>query len=161
MTDEEWEAVYAQFEGLYDDREALVDAVTDATLHALRVPVKLLGYRYLFLGARFILSRPSNEHPKMLRDIYPYIAEKAQTNRVMAERAMRYAICCAWKRADPEVLYSYLGLRGRDLRNPPTNVEFLYLIAERVRLIAGDPEGEERFQAMLLDAQERFGFVFH
>ena len=38
MTEEEWEAVYSQFEGLYDDREALLDAVTDATLQALRVP---------------------------------------------------------------------------------------------------------------------------
>lgn len=160
MTVEEWEEVYAQFEDLYDDREALLDAVTDATLHALRVPVKLLGYQYLFLGARYILSRPSNEHPKMLKDIYPYIAGCVNSNRPMIERAMHYAISCAWKRADPDVMYSYLGLRGRDLKNPPTNVEFLYLIAERVRLIVGDPEGEERFMQMLHRAEERFGIVF-
>lgn len=161
MTDEELIAVYSQFEDLYDDREALLDAVTDAALHALRVPVKLLGYQYIFLGARYILSRPSNEHPKMLQEIYPYVASCAQTNRAMVERAMHYAITCAWKRADPDVMYSYLGLRGRDLRNPPTNVEFLYLIAERVRLIVGDPEGEERYQKMLRIAEERYGIVFH
>ena len=78
MTEEEWEAVYSQFEGLYDDREALLDAVTDATLQALRVPVKLLGYQYIFLGARYILSRPSNEHPSMLKDIYPATAEEIE-----------------------------------------------------------------------------------
>ncbi len=161
MTEEEWEAVYSQFEGLYDDREALLDAVTDATLQALRVPVKLLGYQYIFLGARYILSRPSNEHPSMLKDIYPHVSERVHSNRVMVERAMHYAIVSAWKRADPDVMYSYLGLRGRDLKNPPTNVEFLYLIAERVRLIVGDPEGEERYQQMKREAERRFGLVFH
>lgn len=161
MTDEEWERVYAQFDGLYDDREALLDAVTDSTLQALRVPIKLLGYRYLFLGARFILSKPSNQHPSMLRDIYPYVAETVHSNRAMVERAMHYAIGCAWKRADPDVMYSYLGLRGKDLKNPPTNVEFLYLIAERVRLIVGDPEGEERLERMKAYMTERFGVVFH
>ncbi|MBQ6077561.1 MAG: sporulation initiation factor Spo0A C-terminal domain-containing protein [Clostridia bacterium] len=160
MTDEEREAVYAQFADLQDDREALLDAVTDATLHALRVPVKLLGYQYIFLGARYILSRPSNEHPTMLKEIYPYVAVRVSSNRVMVERAMHYAICCAWKRADPDIMYSYLGLRGRDLKNPPTNVEFLYLIAERVRLIVGDPEGEERYQRMKREAERRFGLVF-
>ena len=161
MTTEQWEEIYAKYEWLSDNREAFLDALTDATLHALRVPVKLLGYRYLFLGVRFILSKPSNEHPKMLRDIYPYISEQAHTNRVMADRAMRYAVDCAWKRADPDVLYSYLGLRGKDLRNSPTNIEFLYLVAERVRLIAGDPEGEERFQRMRREAERRFGIVCH
>ena len=160
MTDEEREAVYAQFADLQDDREALLDAVTDATLHALRVPVKLLGYQYIFLGARYILSRPSNEHPTMLKEIYPYVAVRVSSNRVMVERAMHYAISCAWKRADPDIMYSYLGLRGRDLKNPPTNVEFLYLIAERVRLIVGDPEGEERYQRMKREAERRFGLVF-
>ncbi len=161
MTDEEWEQVYSQFEGLYDDREALLDAVTDATLQALRVPLKLLGYRYLFLGVRYILSKPSHIHPSMLGEIYPYVASTVHSNRAMVERAMHYAICCAWKRADPDVMYSYLGLRGKDLKNPPTNVEFLYLIAERVRLIVGDPEGEERYQRIMQEMERRFGVVFH
>ena len=154
MTLSETEKLYAAYSERYPDREEMIDAVTDATLDALRVPRKLLGYGYLFLAVRYLLSRPSGEHPGMLKDVYPYVAKQTGTSRVMAERAMHYAIIRAWKLAPPDVLLSYLGLRGADLKNPPTNVEFVYLAAERVRLIVGDPEGEAHFLRML-DALER------
>lgn len=157
MTLEETERLERAFAERYPDREEMLDAVTDATLETLRTPRKLLGYRYLFLAIRYVLSQPSDTRPGMLSEIYPYVAKCVGTSRVMAERAMHYAICCAWKRAEPDVLYSYLGLRGADLKNPPTNVEFIYLVAERVRLIAGDPEGEMRFLRMLSEAELRFG----
>ena len=161
MTAEEAERLYRMYSERYPDREELLDAVTDATLDTLRTPRKLLGYRYLFLAVRYILSRPSGTHPGMLTEIYPHVAKCTGTSRVMAERAMHYAIGCAWKRADPDVLFSYLGQRGADLKNPPTNVEFIYLVAERVRLIVGDPEEEERFMRMLSEAQRRFGLRNH
>ena len=146
-----------RFHSRYRDPDALLDAVITATLCALCVPANLLGYRYLFLAVRYIRKTPQERRLNMLRDIYPYVADLTGTNPAMAERAMRYAISCAWKRADPEVLYSYLGLRGRDLKNAPTNVEFLYLVAERVRLITGDPEDEERFMRLMEEARKRFG----
>lgn len=145
-----------RFHSRYRDPDALLDAVINATLCALCVPANLLGYRYLFLAVRYI-RKTQERRLNMLRDIYPYVADLTGTNPAMAERAMRYAISCAWKRADPEVLYSYLGLRGRDLKNAPTNVEFLYLVAERVRLITGDPENEERFMRLMEEARKRFG----
>lgn len=146
-----------RFHCAYRDPDALLDAVINATLRALCVPANLLGYRYLFLAVRYIRKTPQDRRLNMLRDIYPHVAELTETNPAMAERAMRYAISCAWKRADPEVLFSYLGLRGRDLKNAPTNVEFLYLVAERVRLITGDPEDEKRFQLLMAEARRRFG----
>ena len=156
---EETERLYEKFSAAYPDREDLLDAVTDATLDALRVPRKLLGYRYLFLAVRYILSGSDDPHPGMLAKVYPYVARCTGTSRVMAERAMHYAIGCAWKRADPEVLVSYLGLRGADRSDPPTNVEFIYLVAERVRLIAGDPAGEERLLRMIAEAERRFAVL--
>ena len=154
MTLSEVEHLERVFSERYPDREEMIDAVTDAVLETLRVPRKLLGFGYLFLAVRYLLSRPSYEHPSMLHAVYPYVAENAGTGCVMAERAMRYAIAKAWKLAPPDVLINYLGLRGADLKNPPTNVEFVYLVAERVRLIVGDPEGEERF-LRILDAFEK------
>lgn len=161
MTIAEAERLYRKFSDRYPDREELLDAVTDATLDTLRTPRKLLGYRYLFLAIRYVLSRPTGAHPGMMTEIYPHVAKCTGTSCVMAERAMHYAIGCAWKRADPDVLYSYLGLRGADLKNPPTNVEFIYLVAERVRLIVGDPEEEERFDRMLSEARRRFDLRNH
>ena len=156
MTLAETERLYREYSERYPDREEMIDAVTDAALDALCVPRKLLGFTYLFLAVRYLLSRPSYEHPGMLHEVYPYVAQQAGIGCVMAERAMRYAIAKAWKLAPPDVLTSYLGLRGADLGNPPTNVEFVYLVAERVRLIVGDPEGEARFLEMLDALDRRF-----
>ena len=153
---EDTERLYARLVSEQTDRETLLDAMTDATLDALRVPRRLLGFHYLFLAVRFILSEPSYSRPGMLAKVYPYVAKCTGTSRVMAERAMHYAIGCAWKRAEPNVLTSYLGLRGADRNDPPTNVEFVYLVAERVRLIVGDPDSEARFLRMLSEAERRF-----
>ena len=138
------------------DREAMIDAVTDAALDALKVPRNLLGYGYLFLAVRYLVRRTDTAHVSMLRELYPYIAKKTGTGHVMVERAMRYAIARAWKQADPDVLYAYLGMRGTELQTPPTNVEFVYIVAERVRLIVGDPAEAERTMRLFRNAS-RFG----
>lgn len=161
MTPEETERLRRMYTHTGMNREEMLDAVTDATLEALRVPRKLLGYRYLFLAVRYLLSLPHHAHPGMLTEVYPYVAKLSGTSRVMAERAMHYAIGCAWKRAEREVLHSYLGARGVDTQNPPTNVEFVYLVAERVRLIVGDPEEEERFLCMLTELERRVAAANH
>lgn len=153
MTSEKTKRPEREYSERCPDREEMIDAVTDAVLETLCVPRKLIGFGYLFLAARYILSRPSYEHPSMLHEIYPYVAQNVGTSRVMVERAMRYAIAKAWKLAPPDVLVNYLGLRGADLKNPPTNVEYVYLVAERVRLIVGDPEGDQRSLRVL----EEFG----
>ena len=64
----------------------------------------------------------------------------------------------AWKRADPAVLYSYLGLRGKRLNDPPGNIEFVYLVAERVRLIIGDPMWEEYYQRIAAEIKKSDNF---
>ena len=94
MTEKERRSVQ---NGRDPDREALLDEVTDATLHTLRMPRKLLGYRYLFLAIRYVLSKPSDAHPNMLKEIYPHVANAAGTSRVMASaahRSGRIQSCC-------------------------------------------------------------------
>ncbi|MBR0507564.1 MAG: sporulation initiation factor Spo0A C-terminal domain-containing protein [Clostridia bacterium] len=149
MTDEEFFAVTDKLYAMYDNNDALLNAAINVTLQALAVPAQLLGYRYLFLAVRYIRTRPAGSHPAISKEIYPYVAKEMETNPAMVERSIRYAIAKGWSRADPDTLYSYIGLRGRNLRYPPTNGEYIYLVAERVRLFIGDPTGEARYQRIL------------
>lgn len=149
MTDEEFYAVTDRLYAMYDNNDALLNAAINVTLQALAVPPQLLGYRYLFLAVRYIRTQPAGTHPAVSKEIYPYVAAQMETNPAMVERSIRYAIAKGWSRADPEKLYSYIGLRGRNLRYPPTNGEYIYLVAERVRLFIGDPTGEARYRRIL------------
>jgi hypothetical protein len=149
MTDEEFFAVTDKLYAMYDNNDALLNAAINVTLQALAVPAQLLGYRYLFLAVRYIRTRPAGSHPAVSKEIYPYVASQMETNPAMVERSIRYAISKGWSRADPDTLYSYIGLRGRNLRYPPTNGEYIYLVAERVRLFIGDPTGEARYQRIM------------
>jgi len=149
MTDEEFYAVTDKLYAMYDNMDALLNAAINVTLQALAVPAQLLGYRYLFLAVRYIRTRPAGSHPAVSKEIYPYVASQMETNPAMVERSIRYAIAKGWSRADPDTLYSYIGLRGKNLRYPPTNGEYIYLVAERVRLFIGDPTGEARYQRIL------------
>lgn len=143
----------------YSDPDALLDATINAVMRALCVPAKLLGYRYIFVAARFIRTRPPLERRKAKKDLYPYLEQRMHSKTPMIMRTMHYAIVKAWKRADPDVLYSYLGLRGKRLDDPPGNIEFVYLVAERVRLILGDPEWEAYYQSYMAEARKRYPWL--
>ncbi len=131
--------------GLPDGWTATADATINAVMRALRVSPKLLGYRYIFLAAHLILTARPLDRMRVRRDLYAMIGETMGTTKPMIIRSVRYAISQAWKAADPEVLRSYLGGVAGSLREPPGNIEYIYLVAERVRLIVGDPL-EEAFR---------------
>ena len=143
----------------YSDPDALLDATINAVMRALCVPAKLLGYRYIFLAVRFIRTRPPLLRNTTKKELYPYIERCMNTTKPMIMRTMHYAIERAWKRADPDVLYSYLGLRGKKLNEAPGNIEYVYLIAERVRLILGDPEWEEHYQRVMAEARKTYSWL--
>lgn len=159
MTLQEMERMESDLRARYSDPDTLLDATINAVMRALCVPAKLLGYRYIFLAVRFIRTRPPLLRATTKKELYPYIEKCMDTAMPMIRRTMHYAIERAWKRADPEVLYSYLGLRGKNLNDPPGNIEYVYLIAERVRLIIGDPAWEEHYQQVLAEVRERYPWL--
>ena len=143
----------------YSDEDSLLNATINAVMRALCVPAKLLGYRYIFLAVRFIYTRPPLLRNTTKKELYPYIERCMNTTKPMIMRTMHYAVERAWKRADPEVLYSYLGLRGKNLKDPPGNIEFVYLIAERVRLIIGDPAWEEHYERVMAELRQIYSWL--
>ena len=159
MTLDEMKKMEDELRSRYSNEDALLDATINAVMRALCVPAKLLGYRYIFLAVRFIRTRPPLLRSPTKKELYPYIERCMNTTKPMIMRTMHYAIERAWKRADPEVLYSYLGLRGKNLKDPPGNIEYVYLIAERVRLIIGDPMWEEHYQRVMAEAKKIYPWL--
>ena len=159
MTIAEMTQMEQELRSIYPDEDTLLNATINAVMRALCVPAKLLGYRYIFLAVRFLRTRPPELRATAKSELYPYIEQCMNTTKPMIMRTMHYAIERAWKRADPEVLYSYLGLRGKNLKDAPGNLEFVYLIAERVRLSIGDPAWEEHYQRVSAEAKQLYPWL--
>ena len=155
----EMEQMEESLRSVYSDPDTLLNATINTIMRALGVSAKHLGYRYIFLAVRFIRTRPPKLRSTTKHELYPFIEQSMNTTKPMIMRTMHYAIVHAWNRADPEILYSYLGLRGKNLKNPPTNLEFIYLVAERVRLIIGDPMWEEHYQSVMAEARKRYSWL--
>ena len=127
-----------------NERTSTVDALINAALRALCVPPELLGYRYLFLAAHLVLTCDPNQREAVRRTMYARIGACMGTTKPMIDRSIRYAVARAWKNADREVLRSYLGRSAAGVKDPPGNMEFIWLVIERVRLIAGIPFAADR-----------------
>lgn len=148
MTLEEMHELEDRLRSVYIDEDALLNATINTVMRTLGFSAKLLGYRYIFLAVRFIRTRAPELRLTTKKELYPYLENCVHSAKPMIMRTIHYAIVHAWNRADPEILYSYLGLRGKNLKEPPANMEYIYLIAERVRLIIGDPKWEEYYERM-------------
>jgi Sporulation initiation factor Spo0A C terminal. len=127
-----------------NERTLTVDALINASLRALHVPPELLGYRYLFLAAHLVLTCDPRQREAVRRTLYARIGACMGTTKPMIDRSIRYAVAQAWKNADREVLRSYLGRSLTGAKDPPANQEFIWLVIERVRLIAGVPFASDR-----------------
>ncbi len=143
----------------YTDEDALLNATINAVMRKLGVPAHYLGYHYIFLAVQYIRTQPPEKRSETKRNLYPYLESTVGSPTPMIHRTMHYAITRAWQRADPEVLYSYLGLRGKNLKDPPGNIEFVYLVAERVRLIIGDPKWEAYYENRKEELQRQYSWL--
>ncbi len=112
-------------------------SLTEACLDALSVPIHLLGYRYLRIAIDTIRSNPFPQQQSMMHDIYPHVAKQYGSSPIMVNRAMRHAIDYAWRHGDPQAQRSYFGYGVPDKKGVPTNVEFLFAVCERLRLLEG------------------------
>lgn len=131
----------------FDD--AWIALQTDACLRAIGMPPHLLGYRYMREAARFLVRCWTPMHLSMMRDVYPAVARVEETSPVMVDRAMKHAVEVAWRRGNVLMQQVYFGYSSVDKKGMPTNAEWLYAIADRVRILLCDTRGKDRFTQML------------
>ncbi len=159
MTLQEMHDLEDELRAVYTDEDSLLNATINTVMRTLGVSAKLLGYRYIFLAVRYIRTQPPELRRETKKGFYPYLESLVHSPKPMIQRTMRYAISHAWNRADPDILYSYLGLRGKNLKEPPGIIEYVYLIAERVRLIIGDQKWEDYYQKIKKELLEQYHWL--
>ena len=97
------------------------------------VPAHLKGYQYL-REAILLSGRNMELVTSVTKLLYPTIAKHFKTTDQKVERAIRNAIEVSWTRGNTDTferLFGYSTLQGK---KRPTNSEYIYVIAEKMRL---------------------------
>ena len=98
------------------------------------IPANQMGYRFLRESVRLVLQNPSLQH-RLMRGLYPQVAEQFHTSVYCVEHSMRCAITSAWNRGRPELVEKLLGRGVMTAYDKPTNGELIALVAENLRLL--------------------------
>lgn len=108
------------------------ECIAGKYLRAVGIPEHLAGFSYL-LEAVELSARDPMLPRRMMKQLYPAVAEKFHSTPVRTERAMRHAIETAWSRGNPEVLAALFGNSVSPARGKPANREFIARISSAVR----------------------------
>lgn len=112
-----------------------IEAMLFDVLKEIGVPASLLGSKYMIFAIEKAISNPVPDR-KLTRPggLYDVTAKTFGTTINAVERNIRHAIEVAWDRGDMDTLQRYFGCTVSSLRGRPTNVEFIYTIANTIRI---------------------------
>lgn len=104
------------------------------TIQKLGISANLLGFQYIKCGVELLLLDDKNRsHGSMTNYIYPTIADKYNSTPSRVERAIRHAIEVCMSRGDTDTINSIFDGAYSPITGKPTNMEFLYTIATRLK----------------------------
>lgn len=109
-----------------------LELVVRKMLLDLGVPDHLLGHRYLVTALTIAVQDPDTI-VYITNSLYPAVAEKHDTTGSRVERAIRHAVEVSFSRMDYEVMTRCFGNTINDLKDRPTNSEFIARIANEVK----------------------------
>ena len=98
-------------------------------LRGLSVTRKLIGFRYAVYMIEQVADNPDNIY-LITKRLYPDTARHFNATVTSVERALRNVVHSVWERTDHGLL-EYIA--GTALRNPPTNSEFIDMLASYLR----------------------------
>ncbi|MDO4543181.1 MAG: sporulation initiation factor Spo0A C-terminal domain-containing protein [Clostridia bacterium] len=110
-----------------------LEKAASSSLIELGIPPYLIGFRFLREGIKTIAALTTPIKLSVCRHIYDYLGETYKTNASSIEHAMRHAIDCAWSRADINVLQDYFGNTYDPMRATPSNSQFMFMVADRIK----------------------------
>ena len=99
-------------------------------LNFLGMNPKMKGYQYSRCAVELLLGQP---HPPEIESIYEQVAQKFGTNSSCVERNIRYAIEITWEKGYLNGIFTVFGYTVSQDRGKPTNREFLFMLAERIK----------------------------
>ena len=97
------------------------------------IPANIKGYQFLREAVKLTVEKPELIN-SITKQLYPKVAEKFLTSSSKVERAIRHAIEVGWNRGRADHINNIFGVRAFDLRDKPTNGEFIAIIADKMIL---------------------------
>lgn len=91
------------------------------------------GYIYLAEAITFITDNCKNV-VCMSKSVYPLISKKFGVSAPSVERSIRTAIHKSWNKADETLKNEMFGSYASSISKIPTNSEFIYVLAEKLRI---------------------------
>lgn len=114
-------------QNLEHDLEKIVAEV----IEKLGIPANVKGYHYCKNGIMMFIKNDMEYLGKVTTKLYPEIAKRYDTTPSRVERGIRTAIASAWKRGKHELIEEFF---YKVDEKPPTNAEFLAMIAEKIKM---------------------------
>ena len=90
------------------------------------------GYNYVREAVKLAVAQ-EDKMPGISKGIYPVIAKQSGTTVAAVESGMRTAIRRAWHRSDPGSKLEIFGTYALNERWVPTNSEFVFVLADKLR----------------------------
>lgn len=122
-----------EIDGSLDANRDKPEVLITKILREIGVPVHVKGYYYVRAAILLLLSSPDTDR-SVTKVIYPTVAQMYTTTPSKVERAIRSAIDLAWDHGEYDILYHYFGYTVLCRRGKPSNCEFIFMIADHVRL---------------------------
>ena len=112
-----------------------IDLETEITsiIHEIGVPAHIKGYMYLREAITMVVN-DMELLSAVTKELYPSIAKKYNTTASRVERAIRHAIEVAWGRGQVDAINKLFGYTVHNEKGKPTNLEFIAIIADKLRL---------------------------
>ena len=110
-----------------------IESMVTDIIHEIGVPAHIKGYQYL-REAIILAVQDMDVINAITKVLYPQVAKTFGTTPSRVERAIRHAIEVAWDRGDLDTLQRFFGYTVSNTKGPPTNSEFIALIADRLQL---------------------------
>lgn len=110
------------------DKVGITNRVTSVLL-TLGMPPHLQGFQFMRDAVLLALEKPERLSA-LTKGLYPLIAQRCETSVLSVERSIRHAIEVTWSRGRIEAMDTIFGRRVCNLREKPTNGEFISLLTE-------------------------------
>ena len=115
-----------------EESPVALERLVTSIIHEVGVPAHIKGYQYV-REAIILAVQDMDVINAVTKVLYPEVARRYNTTPSRVERAVRHAIETAWDRGDLETLQRYFGYTVSNTKGKPTNLEFIAMIADRIK----------------------------
>ncbi len=123
--------IIALYEKNYVDESKKVYYELTKLLSNLGIPSNINGFHYIRAA---ILKLYESEELPPISELYRVVAKRYKTSGDNVERCIRHAIDVSWIRGDLDLIDEYFGSSIDLNKAKPTNSEYLYTIADRIKI---------------------------